>query len=123
MENKERIGPLFTLGNRIYLKASFQHGRAPNIIIVTGPHNVPGWDSNPEPLSLDKSALLTELMKSLYIQLCVHIFFKVNRLRLNLPTGGHSHAVCIGNLGGGSFFSRKYSRRPHRDPQTLIVSI
>ncbi len=46
-------GPLFTIGNSIYLKASFQLGQAPHIIIiVTGPPTVSGLDLNPGPVSL-----------------------------------------------------------------------
>ncbi len=60
---KERKGPFFILGNRIWLKASFQPGRAPHIIIVAGPPTVPGRHLNPRPLSLEESALLTKLMR------------------------------------------------------------
>ncbi len=42
-----RYDSLFILGNMISLKASFQPGRAPHIIIVTKPPTVPGWDLNP----------------------------------------------------------------------------
>ncbi len=58
---KERS--LVTLGNRIYLKASFQPDRATHIIIVTRPPTVSGRDLKPGPLSLEESALLTELMR------------------------------------------------------------
>ncbi len=37
LTRKERKGPLFILSNRILLKANFQPGRAPHIIMVTGP--------------------------------------------------------------------------------------
>ncbi len=57
---------LFTLGNRLQLKANFQPGRAPHIIIVTGPPTVPGRDLNPGPLSFEASALLTELTSTKY---------------------------------------------------------
>ncbi len=66
---EKRKGPLFTLGNRIELKASIQPGRAPHIIIVTGPPTLPGEDLNPGPLSLDESPLLTELTRPEYIEL------------------------------------------------------
>lgn len=35
------LGPLFTIGNRKYLKSSFQIGWVPYIIIVNGPPTVP----------------------------------------------------------------------------------
>ncbi len=54
---------LFTLGNRIKLKASFQPGGAPHIIIVTLPPIIHGRDLNPGPLSLEESAFLSELMR------------------------------------------------------------
>ncbi len=54
---------LFTLGNRIYLKASFQPGQEPQLIIMTGPPTVPCWDLNPGPLSLEANTLQTELTK------------------------------------------------------------
>ncbi len=63
VQPKERKGPLFTLGNRILLKASFQTGRAAHIIIVTGPPTVPGQDLNPGRLSLEESSLLSELTR------------------------------------------------------------
>ncbi len=40
---------------------------------------------------------------------------------LNLPTGGHGHVICIGNLGM-SFFSRKYSRSLHIDTPIFIFA-
>ncbi len=51
----------------------------------------------------------------------VHIFFCLTVIRPwpNLPTGGHCHVICMGNLEG-VFFARKYFRRPHRDPQKFI---
>ncbi len=60
---KERKGLLFTLGNRISLKANFQPGRAPHIIIVTGSPTLPGQDLNPGPLSLDERAILIGLTR------------------------------------------------------------
>ncbi len=62
IKRKERKGPLFTLGNRILLKASFQPGRPPHII-VTRPPTLPGWGLNPGPLSLKAGALLSELTR------------------------------------------------------------
>ncbi len=51
------------------------------------------------------------------------IFFCLTVIRpwLNLPTHGHGHVICIGNLG--RVFSIKYSIRSHRDPQKFIFFI
>ncbi len=65
--------PLYTIGNKIWFKASFLPGRAPHICIVTRSNAVPGWDLNPGPLSLEESALLTELMRwGLSLPSCTH---------------------------------------------------
>ncbi len=53
----ERKGPLFILGNRIYLNDSFQPGRPGHPLVPT----VAGWDLNPVCLSLEASDLLTDL--------------------------------------------------------------
>ncbi len=49
------------------LKANFQPGRAPHIIIVTRPPTVPGRDLNEGPLSFEASALLTELTRPVMV--------------------------------------------------------
>ncbi len=54
---------LFNFGNRIYSSTSFQPGRAPHFIILTKTPTVSGSDLNPRLLSLEDSALLTELMR------------------------------------------------------------
>ncbi len=46
-------------GNRMSVKATFQPGLPPHIIIITGTPTVPGRDLNPGPLSLETNALLT----------------------------------------------------------------
>ncbi len=56
------------------LKANFQPGQAPHIIIVTGPPTVHGWDLNPGPLSFEASPLKTELTRSDIPQRCDQTF-------------------------------------------------
>ncbi len=46
------------------LKARFQPGQAPHIIIVTRPPTVPGRELNPGPLSLEDNALLNVLARN-----------------------------------------------------------
>ncbi len=60
-DNEKITSILFTLGNRIKLKASFQPGWASHIFIVTEPPTVPCQDLNPRPLSLAANALMTGL--------------------------------------------------------------
>ncbi len=38
----------------------------------------------------------------------------------NLPTHSHDHVICMGKLGG-NLLKIKYSRRSHRDQQTIIL--
>ncbi len=66
---------LFTIGNRIELKANFQSGWATHIIIVTGPPTLPGQDLNLGPLSFEASAFLMELTRP-DINMNKHMFVK-----------------------------------------------
>ncbi len=51
---------------------------APHIYIVNGPPTVPGRDLNPGPLSLDESALPTELMRpDLFIKVSYTCYFEM----------------------------------------------
>ncbi len=61
MERKGKVPCLPSENSEV--KASFQLGRAPHIIIVTGPPSVPGWDLNPGTLSLEAGILLTKLTR------------------------------------------------------------
>ncbi len=60
IKGKERKCSLFIISSRIQLKASFQPGRAPHVI-VTESSTVPGWNLNPGPLSQEENACLTVL--------------------------------------------------------------
>ncbi len=86
---------LFTLGNRIYLKANLQPGRAPHIIIVTGPSTVPGRDLNPGHLSFEASALLTEVTRP-DIPMCeVYLHFPIPMCEFYLHFPIHLPDYCL----------------------------